>query len=387
MESFDRTIAIFIPPTFQISLIELILVFPGESPEMSTSPHSHVDDTAGPDIDGAGIKFTASVLFGSDVRSTTTQTSGHVGFLFPGHAEAFAIAEIGDLEGTVCGEEEVLGFEISMGNAHLVHVFDAAHELLEVTVGFEDVEMASSQDEGVQIAAGTVLHHLAVVTFGILQQIEGVDDVGVAQGGRDAEFRGQALLILFGRLLGSFSKFLDGIEQFGPGVLRIGFVRDPDDAEGAAANNLLAFAVFLDQAGGRIGTSLFVAGQAVPFRLELIDPGRHQGELLVVISAVWLFLLAAAKHAAEHVGQFFLPLGRFQIMSVRTFVKELEPPMLDLDRRLNGSVVDLFLAAGEHGELAIFGILLIGDVLIDRGRRFGGGFDGANEVDFAIGTA
>src|SRR5271155_262296 len=101
VQCFNRRISVFISSSFQIPLVEFVLVFSRDSPQMPASPHGHVYDTTSPHIDGSRIEFTSLVFLGSDVWSATAQTCGHVCFLFPGHAETFAVAEVGDFESTV----------------------------------------------------------------------------------------------------------------------------------------------------------------------------------------------------------------------------------------------------------------------------------------------
>jgi hypothetical protein len=50
---------------------------------------------------------------------------------------------------------------------------------------------------------------------------------------------------------------------------------------------------------------------------ELIDPGRHEGQLLIVVATVMLPPLAA-EHVAQHIRQFLLPLRALEEMLVRS---------------------------------------------------------------------
>src|SRR5271154_4276483 len=175
---------------------------------MPASPHGHVYHSARPDVDGARIKLASMVLFGRDIGSTATQSSSHVCFLLPSHAETLSVAEVCDLESAMGGQKKVFRFEIAVSNAHLVHVLDASHELLEIAVRFGNSQCSSSQYECVQVAASTIFHDFTIVAFVVLDKVESVDDIGVAQRRRDAELRRQALLVFFRGFLWSSSKFL-----------------------------------------------------------------------------------------------------------------------------------------------------------------------------------
>src|ERR1700733_8494142 len=101
MQCFNGRISIFISSSFQVPLVEFVLVFSRNSPQMPASPHSHVNDTTSPHVDSSRVEFAPLVFLGSDIWSTTAQACGHVCFLFPSHAETFAVAEVGDFESTV----------------------------------------------------------------------------------------------------------------------------------------------------------------------------------------------------------------------------------------------------------------------------------------------
>lgn len=135
----DRSVAFFLFPVFEIAVEKLVLALLCDTPQMPSGPHGHVDDAAGPDIDSAGIELFVDILLGSNVRSRTAQASGHVRLLLPSHSKALSISEIGDLDGSVACEEQVLGLEIAMCDTHFVHVLNTAHELLEEAVSLDDL--------------------------------------------------------------------------------------------------------------------------------------------------------------------------------------------------------------------------------------------------------
>ena len=316
MQRLNGTIAALLPPADQIPLEKLILLPLGDAPQMAAGAHGHVDDAGGPDIDGAGIELAIDILLGGDVGRTAAQARRHVGLLLPGHAEALAVAEIGDLEGAPGRQQQVLGLEVAVGDAHLVHVLDPAHQLLEVAVGLDHVEPAGRQHQRVQIPAGAEFHDLAVVALGVLQQVEGVDDVGVPQRRGDAEFRRQALLVLLGRFLRPAPEFLDRVELLAFAVVRVRLVRDAHDAEGAPADDFLAFAVLFHQRVRARGSAFLVRREFLPLVLELVHPGGHQRQLGVLVGAGGVVSALADEHVAEHVGKLLLPFGALQLVFV-----------------------------------------------------------------------
>ena len=144
MQRLNGAVAFFIAAALEITSIELVVVLLGDSPEMAAGPHRHVDDAAGPDVDGAGIEFLVGVFFRGDVGGGAAQARDHVGISLPGHAEALAVTKVGNLERTASGQEEVLGLQVSVGDTHLVEVLDTTHHLLEEAVGLLDLQLADT---------------------------------------------------------------------------------------------------------------------------------------------------------------------------------------------------------------------------------------------------
>lgn len=382
----DRGIALFVPASFEVALIELVVVTLGDAPEVASRAHGHVDDARRPDIDGPRIKFLVNVLFGRNVWGRAAEAGDEVRIGFPGHTETLAIAEIGNLESAVRREQQIFGLEIPMGDAHLVHVFNAAHHLFKVAIGFVDFELARSEDEGVEVTAGTEFHDLAVIAFGVLQEVESVDDVGMAQGGGDAEFRRQAFAILFLRLLGTTAKLLDGVELLAGALGAL--VGDADDAKGAAADNFLALAIFFNEGGGGVG--LVGGREDLLFAAQLIDPAGHEGELLVAV-VVLRGLLLATQDVSQHVGQLFLALGRLEIVLMAT--RQIRVDDEATGRDVEGRLLVLVLVAigcirhgfGIGGRGAATGRVDSGELLAgSRGPRRRSGVFGARGVAMGI---
>ena len=170
-----------------------------------------------------------------------------------------------------------------------------------------------------------------------------MDDVGVAERRGDAKFRRQALVVFLGGFRGSAPEFLHGVELFFLGVFVVGLVRDAHDAEGAPPDDLLAFAVLLDEGVRAIGPALFVVGHLLA--LDLLDPGGHQRELVV---GLVVFLLAK-EHVAEHVAELLLAFLRLEEVFVFAVLMHGEA----LAVRCGTVTVILFLAVGARSPGAV----------------------------------
>ena len=63
---------------------------------------------------------------------------------FPGKTEALCVAKVCDFDGAGVGQEDVLGLQVAVGDAHFVHVGDTLHDLLEEAICFELFESQNS---------------------------------------------------------------------------------------------------------------------------------------------------------------------------------------------------------------------------------------------------
>jgi hypothetical protein len=100
------------------------------------------------------------------------------------------------LEVAMLVEEQVLGFDVSVGDTLGVEVFDALEDLLKATLDLAGAH-AATFDRGVEVPARTVLHDLAPVLVLVFDQIHGLDNVDVVEGGGDAKLGSEFLDILF----------------------------------------------------------------------------------------------------------------------------------------------------------------------------------------------
>lgn len=95
-----------------------------------------------------------------------------------------------------------------MGDALPVQVGYPGEDLLEAALDLARAH-AAFLNRRVQVAAGTELHHLTPVLRLVLDEVDGLDDVDVVQGGRDAELGGELLDVFLLRLvLAPLAEFL-----------------------------------------------------------------------------------------------------------------------------------------------------------------------------------
>jgi hypothetical protein len=105
-------------------------------------------------------------------------------------------------------EQEVLGLDVAVGDAHRVEVVDALEHLAEVRVHVERAHRALL-DGRVEVAAGTVLHNLAPVARLVLDEVDRLDDVEVVERRRDAKLGRELLdIVLLGLILAALAELL-----------------------------------------------------------------------------------------------------------------------------------------------------------------------------------
>jgi hypothetical protein len=109
---------------------------------------------------------------------------------------------------TLCVKEQVLWLDVTVSDALAVQVCDAVQNLLEAAFDFRR-RHAAFLDRGVEVAAGTKLHHFAPVLVFILNEVNGLDNVDVVQRRRYAELGGEFLdILLLCFVLSSFAELL-----------------------------------------------------------------------------------------------------------------------------------------------------------------------------------
>lgn len=83
-------------------------------------------------------------------------------------------------------EEYVLRLDVTVGNALRVEVGDAGEHLYKAALDL-CWGHGALLDGSIEIAAGTILHDLAPIVIFVLNEVDGLDDIGMVQGGGDAE--------------------------------------------------------------------------------------------------------------------------------------------------------------------------------------------------------
>ena len=112
------------------------------------------------------------------------------------------------LQVTLVIKEYILRFEVAVGNALRMEVGNSLQDLFEATLDFAR-RHTPFLDCGVEVATGTEFHDLTPVLVLILNEIYGLNDVDMMEGGRYTKFGGKFLhVFLFRLVLPSLSEFL-----------------------------------------------------------------------------------------------------------------------------------------------------------------------------------
>jgi hypothetical protein len=119
-------------------------------------------------------------------------------------------AKVDELDDVLRGHDTVVEFEVAVGEPHFVEVLYAVAYLTKDAVDLWATHL-SGHDYGKEIK-GCELHDLIIVAM-VKDDIDGLYDVGVFEGGTDTEFGGDFLLVLlFGLACALRTKLLDGID-------------------------------------------------------------------------------------------------------------------------------------------------------------------------------
>src|SRR5688572_2534327 len=147
-----------------------------------------------------------------------------------------AVAKVADLNHAVRCEQQVLRFEVEVRHAHVVHVLNPAHHLLEEAVSLLNLQFACRTDERVQVATIAELHHTAVGTFLAWEEIDCADYVRVTQGTRDTKLGNQPLAMAHFRFFAPPAELLDRIQLLARPILHL-LVRNTNGAERTVARS------------------------------------------------------------------------------------------------------------------------------------------------------
>lgn len=119
-------------------------------------------------------------LLRRNVRLTPAQSLAQMRRLLPAHPKHIAHSKIRNLDMALRVNQEVLGLDIAVRDAHAMEVRDASEDLLEVRVDLGGAEVAFF-DGGVEVPTRTVLHDLAPVLLLVLDEVDRLDDVVAAR--------------------------------------------------------------------------------------------------------------------------------------------------------------------------------------------------------------
>jgi hypothetical protein len=112
------------------------------------------------------------------------------------------------LQVTFVIEKYILRFEVTVSNTLSMEVGNALQDLLEATFDFARSH-TPLLDRGVEVTTRAELHDLAPVLILVLDEIYGLNDVDVMEGGRYAKFGRKFLhVFLFRLVLPSLSELL-----------------------------------------------------------------------------------------------------------------------------------------------------------------------------------
>ena len=112
------------------------------------------------------------------------------------------------LQMTFVIEEYILRFEVTVSNTLSMEVGNTLQDLPEATFDFARSH-TPLLDRGVEVTTGAELHDLAPVLILVLDEIYGLDDVDVMEGGRYTKFGRKFLhVFLFRLVLPSLSELL-----------------------------------------------------------------------------------------------------------------------------------------------------------------------------------
>jgi hypothetical protein len=112
------------------------------------------------------------------------------------------------LQVTLVIEEYILRFEVAVSNTLRMEVGNSLQDLLEATLDFAR-RHTPFLDRGVEVTTGAEFHDLAPVLVLVLNEIYGLNDVDVMEGGRYTKFGGKFLhVFLFRLVLPSLSELL-----------------------------------------------------------------------------------------------------------------------------------------------------------------------------------
>lgn len=184
----NRQVRVSVDEGFEAGISLGVGDLPGKPPEN----HAQEDDGDTPNISLPRIIGLLAKDLWSEVGIATDDASRWC-MRLARIVEDSGSAEIDELHDIVRCHDAVVEFKVTVGKTHFVQVLDTIAYLAEYAVNFRAAHL-SRHDDTEQIER-SVLHDLIIVAM-VRNDINGLDDIGMFQGGSDAEFGGDLLLIL-----------------------------------------------------------------------------------------------------------------------------------------------------------------------------------------------
>ena len=98
--------------------------------------------------------------------------------LLPTHPKDVGDTKVGNLDVSHGVQEEVLGFDVSMGYTHRMQVGDTIEDLLETAFHFT-LTHATSLDGSIEISTRAVLHDFTPMQSLVLNEVDRLNDIDV----------------------------------------------------------------------------------------------------------------------------------------------------------------------------------------------------------------
>lgn len=145
---------------------------------------------------------------GWECKQRTELTCSHDNFILEGILKHDGASKVNDLHDAVLVDDDVVELEISMSQAHAVQICHTAEDLECAARNLISGHLASHDDSKQVITA--VLHDFKPGAF-LMDDVNGLDDVAVMQGGSYTEFGRDFFVVVTLALIGvTGSELLDG---------------------------------------------------------------------------------------------------------------------------------------------------------------------------------
>jgi len=210
----------------------------GNLPWKPSEDHAHENDGYAPNISLSGVIRLVVENLRCEVGITANDTGGR-SMRFARVMKNGSSAEINELDNIVWGHDAIIKLEVAVGKAHFVKIFNTVTYLAKYAVDLRAAHLGRHDDA--EEIKWSVLHYLIIMTM-IGDDVKGVYDVGVFQGGTDAKLGSNLFLVLFFTLTRTLgSEFLGGIDR--TTILGASFY-EANGASSASAQDATQFSIF-----------------------------------------------------------------------------------------------------------------------------------------------